>query len=185
VTLFRFLALASLLAASACSRREEGAKPEGAKPGSAVPSVQSSPKPATTDSAAFALHIGGVAIVPGIWVADARFAAQDTSEPVVLGESVTDAGIRIRFWLHQGTGFAWVSTNQGMTSPDGPYWVSQVESDRPGAAFDSAFRVGSAFPAAAGDTDLVSRQGDLERTVSVRGGKIAKLILAALAAPRP
>jgi hypothetical protein len=180
MTLRSAFALIALLSALGCSPREDAART-----GSASQTVQSLTKPAILDSAAFRLHLDDMVLIPGGWVSETQFAAQDTGEPIVLGESVTDAGLRIRSWLHVGDGYAWVSTNQGMSSPDGPFWISQVESERAGASFDGEVVVGLGYPSASGDSDLVSRSGNLERTISVRDGKISKLILSAIEPPSP
>ena len=174
------LALATIFTISACSSKEKVAS-KSENPSTTQETEKPAKKNTPFDTSlipdAYRLHISGFSIVPGTWVDSTAFSRQDTSEPVLLGESLSDDGIRIRSFIHLANDFEWISTNKGMPSPDGPYWISQVRSKMFGASFDSAISVGGEVLGIQGDTDLVSQSGILKRTVCVRSGKIAELML--------
>jgi hypothetical protein len=176
-------ALAAILTSAGCAPKDEKTEQRTTPPVKKTVSASDSDA-FPFDSTRFRLHIGSFDIQPGGWVDSTPFAAQDSSEPNVLGDSVTDSGLRIRSWLHQAKGFTWISTNQGMSSPDGPYWISQIATESEGAAFDTASTVGHRFPGSLLDTEVVLRRGNLERTVMVRRGLITGLILVAANPPK-
>lgn len=131
----------------------------------------------TSDSSGWTLRSGSVTCEPGIWVGSASFAKDDSADPVVLNEEVSGAGIRIRSWYHMGRHCDWVSTNKGMASPDGPYWVSQVQSERIGACVGDKYCIGRDLDVAVSDTEFVVVRGSKELTVEVKAGRIVSLIL--------
>lgn len=130
-----------------------------------------------SDSSRWRLRSGAMTCEPGVWVRSAAFAKDDSADPVVLNEDVSSEGIRIRSWYHMGRHCDWVSTNKGMGSPDGPYWVSQVQSERVGACVGEKYCVGLPLEGVPSDTEIVLTRGGRELTVGVKAGKVVSLMV--------
>lgn len=130
------------------------------------------------------LLVDGVGVAPGIWVDKAEFAKLDVADPLVLNEDIDTNGIRIRWWQHLGKGFEWVSTNLGMDSPDGPYWISQVSSKQLGACYGTELCVGQKLTAMANDTEFTRIRNGLELNITIEAGRVKTLLLSAKTHPR-
>lgn len=129
------------------------------------------------DSSEWTLRSGPMTCEPGGWVESAAFAKDDSADPVVLNEDVSGSGIRIRSWYHLGRHCDWVSTNKGMPSPDGPYWISQVQSERLGDCVGDKYCIGGRLGKSPSDTEIVLFHGTRELTIALKRGKIVSLIL--------
>jgi hypothetical protein len=106
-----------------------------------------------------------------VWVDSASFAKFDAKDPQLVNETPTDAGY-VRSFYHQGQVCDWYSTNEGAGSPDGPYWVSQVQSDKPGACVGDKYCVGRILSGISGDTEMVVGGVEPILTVTLKAGKI-------------
>jgi hypothetical protein len=183
--------IASLLVVLGCDSRTNSdnrtsvSRQEQVTPHLALAAPASASNRPEPDSAFVMTVNNDFTILPGIWVSDAKFLDQDIQDPQILGETVSEDGVRVRSWYHKSDGFEWVSTNQGMISPDGPFWISQVESSKLGASLGGKYSVGQSLGSVSGDSDLVAQNNSIGRTVQVRKGMIVKLILTSSTPPAP
>jgi len=142
-----------------------------------VMTVPVQPANVQKSSSSLELDVGGVRVAPGGWVDDATFSRLDTQEPEVMSESVSPAGVRIRWWRHQGKGFSWISTNDGMPSPDGPYWVQQVQTSQHGACAGREPCVGAKDTGKKPNAERVVKSDDRELTIRIHKGLVTELVI--------